>query len=178
MADRIPIFGPDFKAWSPSKIRWSWLWVYCVSPFCNHARAIPLAPWRIRWNVRDPSEAMRRNFFCSVCGRKGCCFVHPTINADGIEAFPARAEAIRMSGERRTGESFDARDARVLSEYLTRYPSGDAISNFQGGPSGPASMCGKFTAMSSWSEVVAFSQLICPLPSGPGTIILEPWREI
>jgi hypothetical protein len=32
--------------------RLKWVWVYCVSPFCNHARAAPLAPWRIRWGSK------------------------------------------------------------------------------------------------------------------------------
>lgn len=65
---------------------------------------------------------------------------------------------MRMGGKRLIPESYPARDARVLAEYLTRYPSGDALSEFEGGPPGPAQMCGKFTAMASWAEVVAFSQ--------------------
>jgi hypothetical protein len=28
--------------------RLKWAWVYCVSPSCDHARAVPLNPWRIR----------------------------------------------------------------------------------------------------------------------------------
>jgi putative SOS response-associated peptidase YedK len=62
-----------------------------------------------------------------------------------------------MAGERRPGESYPTRDARVRADYLARFPCGDALGEFRGGPPGPASMCGKFTAMSSWSEVVDFS---------------------
>ncbi len=37
-----------------------WVWVSCVSPFCGHSRAVPLAPWRIRWGAEDVSSLMRR----------------------------------------------------------------------------------------------------------------------
>lgn len=63
-----------------------------------------------------------------------------------------------MAGQRRTGESYAMRDARVSADYLARFASGDALGEFRGGPPGPASMCGKFTAMASWADVVAFSQ--------------------
>ena len=55
-------------------------------------------------------------------------------------------------------EGDDERDARVLAEYKARFPSGDAITEYHKGPPGPGQMCGKFTAMASWGEVVAFSQ--------------------
>lgn len=115
-------------------------------------------PWRIRWDVDNPSAAMRHYFRCSVCGRRGCTFTSPAIDAQGIEPFPTGPNVIRMGGQRLIPESYQGRDARVLAEYLTRYPSGDALSEFEGGPPGPAQMCGKFTAMASWAEVVAFSQ--------------------
>lgn len=153
---RIPIWNGNFKSWSPPNIRHPWLWVHCISPFCNHGRAVPIAPWRIRWGD-DATAAMRRHFRCGVCGRKGCVFEKPTIDQAGIEAFPA-SRPLRMAGQRQTGESYEMRDARVLAEYLARFPSGDALGEFRGGPPGRASMCGKFTAMSSWSEVVDFSQ--------------------
>ncbi len=63
-----------------------------------------------------------------------------------------------MAGPKNKFESWDERDARVLAEYVARFGSGDALGSFLGGPPGPASMCGKFTAMASWAEVVAFSQ--------------------
>jgi putative SOS response-associated peptidase YedK len=65
---------------------------------------------------------------------------------------------IRIGGRRLIPESCNARDIRCHKEYLARYPSGDALAEFAGGPPGVAQMCGKFTAMASWSEVVAFSQ--------------------
>lgn len=126
MAERIPIFGPDYMAWSPPTIRWPWLWVCCVSPFCGHARAVPVTPWIIRWGQDDVAAAMRRYFRCGVCGGKGCNFISPAIDNEGIEAFPNGRE-LRMSGPRRTGESYQMRDARVLAEYLSRYPGGDAL---------------------------------------------------
>ncbi|MBN9546948.1 MAG: SOS response-associated peptidase family protein [Alphaproteobacteria bacterium] len=154
--NRTPIWGKDFKPWSLPDIRMSWLWVYCVSPFCNHARAVPLAPWRIRWGEDDVEAAMAKRFFCGVCGRKGCTFHKPAMDHEGIETFPAGKE-LRMSGGRHPGESYEMAEARVTAAYRTKYPSGDALAEIHRGPSGPASMCGKFTAMASWSEVVAFS---------------------
>jgi len=92
-----------------------------------------------------------------MCGRKGCGFVAPAVDHQGVEAFLAGRE-LQMEGERGTGESYATRDARVRAEYLARFPSEDALAEFRGGPPGPASMCGKFTAMASWGEVVSFSQ--------------------
>jgi putative SOS response-associated peptidase YedK len=157
MADRTPIWAPGFTPWAPPKITWSWLWVQCVSPFCNHRRAVPLAPWRVRWGELDVQAAMRQRMRCGVCGTKGCTFLNPLLDQEGIETFPAGHE-IHMAGPRIMGESYGTRDARVRQEYLARFPSGDAIGDYHKGPSGPAQMCGKFTAMASWSEVVSFSQ--------------------
>ena len=123
MADRIPIFADDVSAWSLPAVRWSWLWVHCVSPFCGHAQAMALMPWRLRWDADNPCDAMRRHFRCAVCGRKGCTFVCPAVDSAGIEPFPEGAAAVRMAGERRAGESFDTRDARVRAEYLARFHS-------------------------------------------------------
>jgi putative SOS response-associated peptidase YedK len=126
MADRIPIFGKDFHPAHPPHVRWSWVWVYCVSPFCNHARAVAFSPWVIRWWPEEVGSAMRRHFKCSVCGRKGCVFVHPIIDGDGVEAFPFGRE-VRMGGQRLIPESYDERDARVLADFLARYPSGNPM---------------------------------------------------
>lgn len=166
MSDRTPIWNSDFdfKPWSPPDLRWNWLWVYCLNPSCSHCRAVPLAPWRIRWGETDTPAAMRRHFRCGVCGTKGCYFLEPKLDYAGIETFPAGRE-LRMAGPRkrvRDGssemESYAEQGARVLKEYLSRFPSGDAIMEYHKGPPGPAQMCGKFTAMASWGEVVAFSQ--------------------
>jgi putative SOS response-associated peptidase YedK len=155
--ERIPIWDRPVQPWCLPDIRHRWFWVRCVSPFCNHARAVPITPWRIRWGESDTLAAMRRRFRCGVCGRKGCVFEAPTTDASGVAPFPAGRE-LWMSGPKNTGEGYAGRDARVLAEYLARFPSGDALSEFRGGPPGPASMCGKFTAMASWAEVVAFTQ--------------------
>src|SRR5258706_937753 len=146
--ERIPIWDRQVQAWCLPQVQHRWLWICCASPFCFHARAVPIAPWRIRWGERDTLAAMRRRFRCGVCGRKGCTFLNPTTDASGVAPFPAGRE-LRMSGPKMIGESYDERDARVLAEYLARFPSGDALGEFRGGPPGPASMCGKFTAMAS-----------------------------
>jgi hypothetical protein len=123
-----------------------------------------MAPWRIRWGLQDVMGEIKRQFRCSVCGQRGCTFdltPRDLVGANGLkrwepEFFPSAP--FRLGGERLVGESYADRDRRVLAEYLAKYPSGDALAEFRGGPAGPASMCGKFTAMASWAEVVAFSQ--------------------
>lgn len=100
---------------------------------------------------------MRARFRCGMCGRKGCTFVNPLLDNDGIETFPAGRE-VWMAGPRQIGESSATQAARVLAEYKAKFPSGDALGEFRGGPPEPATMCGKFTAMASWAEVVAFTQ--------------------
>lgn len=110
-----------------------WAWIDCISPLCGHSRAVPLAPWRIRWGVRDPAPMMRRHFRCGVCGRTGCHF-RPSFRGSGQngacigedEPFPHGEELI-ISGKRLDGESYEQRDIRVTKEYLARYPGGDAI---------------------------------------------------
>lgn len=68
-----------------------------------------------------------------------------------------------MGDRRFAAEGCDQQQLPLHAEYLTRYHSGDALSEFRGGPSGSATMCGKFTAMASWADVVDFSQ---PLTHG------------
>jgi putative SOS response-associated peptidase YedK len=117
---------------SPFDMRPKWVWVYCVSPFCNHARAVPLVPWRIRWGVENPSALMRRYFRCGVCGRWGCTFhvpreaVHGVIRTWDPEFFPAGKE-LRMAGPKEQFEGSEEQKQRVLAAYLARYPNGDAI---------------------------------------------------
>jgi putative SOS response-associated peptidase YedK len=112
--------------------RRKWVWVYCISPFCNHARAVPLAPWRIRWGVEDPSPLMRRYFRCGVCGRSGCVFHPPRESIKGVietwdpEYFPAGRE-LHMAGPKEINESREEQRQRVLKAYMARYPNGDAI---------------------------------------------------
>lgn len=110
-----------------------WFWIRCVSPFCSHARAVPMAPWAIRWGKEAPAK-MRETFRCGSCGRRGCIFDRPRADyrgANGMmnwdpEFFPT-AYAVHMAGERKTGEASPDAARRVLAEYLARYPSGDAI---------------------------------------------------
>lgn len=125
-AERIPIWGPAVRIWAPPKQRCGWVWLYCRMPSCNHARAIPLAPWIIRWGKDQAVEAMHEHFKCGVCGVRGCSFVEPNLDMSGIEPFPAGAE-LRMAGGREAGESYEAAGRRVSQAYLARYPGGDAI---------------------------------------------------
>jgi putative SOS response-associated peptidase YedK len=145
-----------------------WSWVVCTDFQCGHSRAIPFAPWAIRWGVDDVIAEIRRNFRCSMCGKRGVIFSTPSNASPPVygptgghrdrtcEAFPAIP--IRIGGRRQDGEGSLGADERNRAEYLARYPTGDALGEFRGGPPGPAQMCGKFTAMASWSEVVDFSQ--------------------
>jgi putative SOS response-associated peptidase YedK len=136
-----------------------WIWLHCTNYRCGHARAVPFAPWAIRWGEENLGDIMRRNFYCSMCGRHGANFTHPGVEHGTlhVHAFPVD-RFIRFGGDRKIPESCIDQETRCHAEYLTRYPSGDALSEFRGGPPGPAQMCGKFTAMSSWAEVVSFSQ--------------------
>ena len=112
----------------------TWIMVRCADAYCGHGRAVPLAPWRIRWGVQDPRPLMQKHFRCGVCGRKGCSFDQAPRRYSGTqdakrwdpEFFPAGQE-LRMGGARQPGESYRDRDKRVLADYLARYPSGDAI---------------------------------------------------
>jgi hypothetical protein len=111
-----------------------WVWVCCVSPFCGHTRAIPLAPWRIRWGADNVASHMRRHFRCGSCGRRGCVFHRPRpdfYGANGTsnwgpEFFPTGKE-LRIGHERRWPETSPDAQERCTAEYLARYPCGDAI---------------------------------------------------
>lgn len=137
----------------------AWVWVHCSDYLCGHARAVPFAPWVIRWGDKDAGNLIRQRFRCSMCGRRGANFIHPGVEhgTQRIGAFPMD-DFIQIGGRRRVPESCNDHELRCRAEYLARYPSGDALSEFRGGPPGPAQMCGKFTAMSSWAEVVSFSE--------------------
>jgi len=134
-----------------------WSWLYCTDYQCGHARAIPFVPWMIRWGVGQPIDLIRRNFYCSRCGKRGVTFGSPNTlqGTDLIEPFPA--QPVRIGGKRRDGESSLGADARNRSEYLARYPSGDALGQFRDPPSG-ARGCGKFTAMASWAKTVTLPE--------------------
>lgn len=137
----------------------AWIWLSCTDYRCGHVRALPFVPWIIRWGEDNIDQTIRSRFFCSMCGKRGAGFTHPGIEHETrlVQAFPVHA-VLHVGGVRRDGESCNDREIRCRAEYLARYPSGDALSEFRGGPPGPAQMCGKFTAMSSWAEVVSFAQ--------------------
>jgi putative SOS response-associated peptidase YedK len=111
-----------------------WITVRCISSLCGHGRAVPLAPWRIRWGQEDVAPLMARRFRCGVCGRPGCSFDQKPRDLVGVAGaerfepifFPAGRE-LAICGERQVGESYIERDRRVSAGYLERYPAGDAI---------------------------------------------------
>jgi hypothetical protein len=55
-----------------------WVWVYCANHLCSRARAV--TPWAIRWGIDDPSDLIRENFRCVMCGRRGA-----VLNMPGVE---------------------------------------------------------------------------------------------
>ena len=59
-------------------------------------------------------------------------FHGPLVTGDGIEAFPPPGEQVRISGERRWNETYPEAEARNRAEYLAKYPTGDALGEFQG----------------------------------------------
>src|SRR6185437_270893 len=108
----------------PHEPKPTWLRVRCTSPFCNHSRALPLAPWRIRWGADRVIAMMRRYFRCGSCGRKGCIFEVPRrgTGQNGavkgyVEEYPWGKE-LRITGERRWPETTPDAEKRVLAEYL------------------------------------------------------------
>jgi len=61
-----------------------WAWLYCTNYHkCWHKRAMPLAPFVIRWGADASSNVLRRRARCSKCGHKGCTLMHPSIGSDG-----------------------------------------------------------------------------------------------
>lgn len=129
--------SPNFDG-HPYEQQPKWFWIRCVSPFCGHARAIPTAPWIIRWGADAPAM-MRASFRCAACGRRGCTFDRPRPDYQGAnkiltwnpEFFPAGRE-VHMAGERKTGETSPDAARRVRAEYLARYRCGDAIRSVDG----------------------------------------------
>lgn len=110
-----------------------WVWVNCIDYLCGHARAVPLTPWAIRWGVNDPSNLIRRRFFCSMCGKRGAIFTVPGIqHATGMFGPYPVEHFIKIGGRRQEGESCNAQEIRCRAHYLARYPSGDALGEFSG----------------------------------------------
>jgi len=125
--------GQSQAIYSPPEPKLQWIWLSCVYPFCGHTRAIPLAPWRVRWGDQDLFQNISRHFKCGSCGRRGCVFYEPRRGtgqngaAVGIdEPYPWGRE-LRINGERRWPESYPDAEIRVIAEYRARFPCGDAI---------------------------------------------------
>jgi hypothetical protein len=98
-----------------------WVWVYCANYLCSHSRAVALAPWAIRWSVDDPSELIRQNFRCAMCGRRGAVLNMPGIEHESksSRAFPAE-RPVSVGGVRLNQESCNAQGERCATIYASR----------------------------------------------------------
>jgi hypothetical protein len=67
-----------------------WWWLICET--CLHTRAIPLAPFVIRWGRHASSDVLRRNARCSACGHRGAVMRHPSFYDSGVRYQPFPAE--------------------------------------------------------------------------------------
>lgn len=67
-----------------------WVWVYCEKIGCRHKRAVPLAPFVIRYGARASGNRLRRALRCTRCGAKGATIQMPSWVSlkIGSEAFP------------------------------------------------------------------------------------------
>ena len=132
--ERIPIWNEYIHPSRLPNIRNNWLWVYCRIPYCGHSRAVPLAPWIIRWGSEDVCQMMRRYFRCAMCGTRGCVFGAPLLDGVGIEPFPPRERLVRLGGSwpSPVSEVRWQTVERKQAEYLIKYPTGDALGEFRG----------------------------------------------
>src|SRR5581483_9104469 len=132
--ERLPIWNEDVVPWNMPAIKNCWLWVTCRIPYCGHARAVPLAPWIIRFGTEDVDKAMQRHFRCAMCGTRGCVFGRPQLDGNGIEPFPRKDKLVRLGGAwpSPSGEVHWQTEKRKQAEYLAKYPSGDALGEFRG----------------------------------------------
>ena len=132
--EKLPIWDGYVHPANLPHVRHCWLWVYCRIPFCGHSRAVPLAPWRIRWGADSPEQLMRRYFRCAMCGTPGCVFGAPLLDGEGIEAFPAREALVRLGGTwpAQSGEVKWQTVERMQAAYMAKYPTGDALGEFRG----------------------------------------------
>ena len=67
-----------------------WFWAHCG--MCSRQRAIPLAPFVIRWGTDASSDMLRRNLTCSHCGHRGASLQHPSwVDTQiGVQPFPTK----------------------------------------------------------------------------------------
>jgi hypothetical protein len=74
-----------------------WFWVHCDG--CRRSRALPLAPFVIRWGPEASSDMLRRNLTCTVCGHRGASLQHPSwVDSQiGLQAFPVEQGAAAQS---------------------------------------------------------------------------------
>lgn len=73
--------------------RGRWAWVYCRNPACGHYRAMPLAPFAIRWGMDASTDIIRERLRCAACGRLGvtmslsrAAFPAPTATSGSLNA--------------------------------------------------------------------------------------------
>ncbi len=69
-----------------------------------------------------------------MCGTRGCVFGNPLLDGAGVEHFPHRKDLVRLGGTWPSlpGEVKWQTVTRKQAEYLSRYPTGDALGEFRG----------------------------------------------
>lgn len=55
-----------------------WLWAFCNRRECSYHRALPLAPFVIRYGPDVSSDYLREHLKCSKCGHKGVSLQVPS----------------------------------------------------------------------------------------------------
>jgi putative SOS response-associated peptidase YedK len=153
--EMVPIWNRHYHGAHLPEIPLTWLWVRCEDPHCGHARAVPVTPWIIRWGItpKDICPAMRASFYCGVCGRRGRHFGGPMLSGEGIEAFPPAGKQVRINGPKRWNETYPAAEERNRAEYITKYPTGDALGEFRGLGGRLGSMCNLYSVTSSQQAI-------------------------
>jgi hypothetical protein len=96
-----------------------WVWVYCANYLCSHARAVALTPWAIRWGVDDPTDLIRQNFRCVMCGQRGAVLNMPSVEHESksFRAFPIE-RSVSVGGVRLNQESCNAQSERCYARAI------------------------------------------------------------
>jgi hypothetical protein len=78
-----------------------WSWLYCNNAHkCRHHRAMPLAPFVIRWGADGSSDVPRRCARCTVCGHKGATMIHPSMGSEESGVYQPFPTGVRQKGGR------------------------------------------------------------------------------
>lgn len=85
-----------------------WLWLHCED--CGHMRAVPLAPFVIRWGDSASGDVLRKSARCSECGHKGAALQHPSYKdtQSGRQPIPTHWPSLKV------GSKVDCRVTRAM----------------------------------------------------------------